>query len=456
MKRLLALLAVLLVVTVLPLAAAYPGERGAVAAKGNGAGLDTAGPDIDVSPTSLSAEQRPDEITTQSLGICNVGDADLTWVLSHGEAEMPWLSEDPTSGTVVPAACTDVTATFDSTGLAAGAYAGELIIQSNDLDEPAVTVPVQLEIPFQLWLPLVMRSWPPLPAAPVLYPIGNFGADHYWLGWTPASGATSYTLEEDDNGHFTSPTTLYSGPNLTYYVEQRSLGTYYYRVRGVNSYGNGPWSNVQSATVTVGWQTLVSTDFEGTFPEPWDVVDNNGSAYGLYYWAARECRVYEGSRSGWAVGGGDGSGLSCFSNYPNNVDSWMVYGPFSLVGATDGDLSFQLWLNSEPPGDYFAASASIDGEYFYGDGYAGYSEGWQRVELDLTNVHYLGNLMGRPQVWVALIFGSDGSNNRAEGAYVDNIVLREYLGAGAPPAGLAMPALPPGVQKEAITLSLEP
>ncbi len=36
--------------------------------------------------------------------------------------------------------------TFDSTGLAAGDYFGDLLIDSNDPDEPTVTVPVQLEV----------------------------------------------------------------------------------------------------------------------------------------------------------------------------------------------------------------------------------------------------------------------------------------------------------------------
>ena len=35
--------------------------------------------------------------------------------------------------------------------------------------------------------------------------------------------------------------------------------------------------------------------------------------------------------------------------------------------------------------------------------------------------------MGEPQVWVALIFQSDGSRTRAEGTLVDDIVLEKYV-----------------------------
>jgi len=47
--------------------------------------------------------------------------------------------------------------------------------------------------------------------------------------------------------------------------------------------------------------------------------------------------------------------------------------------------------------------------------------------LDLTDVPTLGNLMGQTQVWIAMVFLSDFSNNYPEGAYVDDIVLRKHV-----------------------------
>ena len=57
--------------------------------------------------------------------------------------------------------------------------------------------------------------------------------------------------------------------------------------------------------------------------------------------------------------------------------------------------------------------------------------------LDLTNLFTLGDITGSPAVWVALKFASDGSVNYADGAHVDNIVLRKYVSgaAGAAPEG---------------------
>ncbi len=57
---------------------------------------------------------------------------------------VPWLTEEPLSGTVDPGLCQDVTVTFDSTGLLAGTYNGVLRIDSNDADEPQIDVPVTL------------------------------------------------------------------------------------------------------------------------------------------------------------------------------------------------------------------------------------------------------------------------------------------------------------------------
>lgn len=183
------------------------------------------------------------------------------------------------------------------------------------------------------------------------------------------------------------------------------------------------------------WQTIVYETFEGSFPTgAWEVLDNNGTSHGQYYWARRSCRAYQGSYSAWAVGGGaQGSGLSCGSNYPNNADSWMIYGPFSLADATDAELSFQLWLNSESGYDSVCWYASTDGDYFYGRCETGNTGGWKSRRLDLMKVPTLGNLVGQPKVWIALRFVSDDLYNYPEGAYVDNLLLRKYVGAPPTP-----------------------
>ncbi|NLN11086.1 MAG: hypothetical protein GX178_05685 [Acidobacteria bacterium] len=81
----------------------------------------------------------------------NFGGSGGTAVCSN-PADVPWLSVSPASGTTAAGASTPVTVTFDSTGLAAGAYGANLCITSNDPDAgpgngtDLVVVPVSLTV----------------------------------------------------------------------------------------------------------------------------------------------------------------------------------------------------------------------------------------------------------------------------------------------------------------------
>ncbi len=122
----------------------------------------------------------------------------------------------------------------------------------------------------------------------------------------------------------------------------------------------------------------------------------------------------------------------------------MVYGPFSLVGAMAAELNFRLWLNSELNFDFVCRMASVNGTNFYGACMSGSSGAWIDRTLDLSNVYTLGNLLGQPNVWIALIFASDSSVTRPEGGYVDNIVLRKCTSGTCTGANVLAPSLEPG------------
>jgi hypothetical protein len=154
------------------------------------------------------------------------------------------------------------------------------------------------------------------------------------------------------------------------------------------------------------------------------------------------------------VGGGEGASLDCGSNYPLNVLGWMIYGPFSLEDASDADLTFQLWLNSEMTWDKVFYAASTNGENFSGYVSSGNTDGWVLRQLDLTDVPTLGDLTGEPEVWIALLFVSDDTFTYPEGAYVDDIVLRKYVGAAAASQREAAPPDPATLHQEAMTFSL--
>jgi hypothetical protein len=116
------------------------------------------------------------------------------------------------------------------------------IIEGIVPEEPAVEV----------YLAIVLKNFPIIPTAPVLNAISNDDGDgSYTVSWSSSVGADTYTLEEDDNVGFSSPTTVYSGPSSSNDISGRDVGTYYYRVRASNAYASSAWSNITSAVVTV-------------------------------------------------------------------------------------------------------------------------------------------------------------------------------------------------------------
>ena len=88
------------------------------------------------------------------------------------------------------------------------------------------------------------------PSAPVLSSISNEDADgNYVISWSAVPDATSYTLEEDDNPGFSSPTIRYTGTNVQFAITAQIAGTWYYQVRASNAVGDSSWSNQELVTV---------------------------------------------------------------------------------------------------------------------------------------------------------------------------------------------------------------
>ena len=107
----------------------------------------TGEPDITVSPLALSVALNPDDTTTRTLTIGNLGTATLNWGSLAESPPAGWLDEAPASGSVPPSGLADeVMLTFDSTGLSGGTYSTTLQVPSNDPDEPQVNVAITLAV----------------------------------------------------------------------------------------------------------------------------------------------------------------------------------------------------------------------------------------------------------------------------------------------------------------------
>jgi malectin (di-glucose binding ER protein) len=61
--------------------------------------------------------------------------------------DIPWLSENPSSGTVPAGGTAQIQVSVDTTGLAPGLYRARLLIRTNDPHHPSIQVPVTLIVP---------------------------------------------------------------------------------------------------------------------------------------------------------------------------------------------------------------------------------------------------------------------------------------------------------------------
>jgi len=125
------------------------------------------------------------------------------------------------------------------------------------------------------------------PSAPTLNAISNpTNTDEYLVDWGSVTGATGYTLQEDNNASFTSPEIRYMGAATQYNVTGQREGTWYYRVSAYNSVGSGPWSGNPSTTVNplpLDEPTLLppdNADGDDSYLVAWSVVPS-ATAYTL-------------------------------------------------------------------------------------------------------------------------------------------------------------------------------
>ena len=167
---------------------------------------------------------------------------------------------------------------------------------------------------------------------------------------------------------------------------------------------------------------VMQETFEGAFPTTgWTVYDFNPMDGAEYYWDDESATSSQGSWSGWAVGGGaQGSALTAGASlYPNNTNSWMVYGPINLSGYAHAILVFDYLNMSEPYYDTFFWGASHDTRTFKGKSVSGDSGGWH------TQVLNLSAYAGDSTVWIGFNFSSDGSVTDY-GTFVDWIEVFAY------------------------------
>jgi len=129
-----------------------------------------------------------------------------------------------------------------------------------EFDGPVDAVTVTLDNKdYVAYLPMIFKRWPPVPYPPTLAVSGlEDGVDEdgqYALSWSYSDDVLavpdpiSYTLQESTDPNFGSWTEYPPVNNTSREFTDKDDATYYYRVRGINDYGAGEWSNIVSVAV---------------------------------------------------------------------------------------------------------------------------------------------------------------------------------------------------------------
>jgi hypothetical protein len=263
-------------------------------------------------------------LTPQGLGSLPPG---LEWgANTSAQEQADWLAQAATisrdGGIVRLMVVWNVNATFTSSN----SMAGWAIIRTNGQCLPCAT------------LNAAMTNGPH--SAPTLIAPANNGVftnNTPEFSWNSVTDAESYRIQIDSNNNFSSPERT-NNQTGTAYAPSPGLpdGLYFWRVRGLNSEGSGPWSSVRRLTIdtqapsvptlvspqnaatitdttpTLGWTSAGATQYEmklGTSNPPSPLVFSGGAtsytppnalAIGKYYWQVRAFDA-AGNTSAWST-----------------------------------------------------------------------------------------------------------------------------------------------------------
>ena len=132
--------------------------------------------------------------------------------------------------------------------------------------------------------------------------------------------------------------------------------------------------------VETSWEVIAYEGFEYVFPDgDWYVIDAENDE-NEYLWDDDDYKPYTDYWSGWPANGGANGLDPELYYYPNNMRSWMIYGPFDLSSSTEADTFFQMWREIEENFDYLFFGVSLDGFNYSGYAWDGYTD-WEFFDI---------------------------------------------------------------------------
>lgn len=140
----------------------------------------------------------------------------------------------------------------------------------------SATAALQVEVQYGLYLPYLPDQYPPIPYAPRLDPITGVDDGTFTVSWVeePERLADTYTLQEARDIDFTVEVrTVCTTAQQQCTIANQPAGVYYYRVRGENELGIGPWSKVNWTFVpppeTPTLFAIANADGDGSYIVSW-------------------------------------------------------------------------------------------------------------------------------------------------------------------------------------------
>jgi len=215
------------------------------------------------------------------------------------------------------------------------------------------------------------------PAAPSSITVpANSVTGNYAVSWSSSIGATGYDLEEATDAAFSSPTTVYQGANTTYNVTGKVSGTFYYRVRATNTWGNSGWTagangcqiippnppasitvpaTSVTGTYTVTWTAETGAtgydlqeDSSASFTNPTVVYSGTNTSFlvtgktaGTFYYRVRATNG--AGQSAWTAGANGCQIVAPAPPVPLTVPASSTTGTYTVTwGASTGAVSYEL------------------------------------------------------------------------------------------------------------------
>ncbi len=180
-------------------------------------------------------------------------------------------------------------------------------------------------------------------------------------------------------------------------------------------------------------------DFDGPWPNDWQRVALGREAY----WGKNFCvpwdnthNAYSSAWDGWpARDGPEGypshtneiCSHNAFASYPAYFESWLIYGPFTTVGATAGQIQFRVMMDTDDPFAVIAQTGSTDCTDL--SGYNGLVVRlepyrlWRAFYVDFGDFPYVGSILDEANVCLAIGFLNRDNTSVNSGMFLDDISI---------------------------------